>query len=137
MWNTPDTSVQVGGAKLTMPTLDQTQQFEVENMLEQYGEVVCKKTRKSNRHLSHYSIWACLSLSGPAHTGQGSSMERSVAGRGSQSCRGGHSQTLPQPLVLPHGTSKETNGSVRLCIDFCHINKVTQPDPYICPRLMR
>ena len=56
VWNTKDTSVlnlvvvgeevewpQVDGVKLTMPTLDQTQQFEVENMLEQYGEVVCAK----------------------------------------------------------------------------------------------
>ena len=48
VWNTPDASVlnlvvvreevaepQVDGVKLTMPTLDQTQQFEVKNMLEQ------------------------------------------------------------------------------------------------------
>ena len=54
VWNTPDTSVlnllvvgeevegpQVDGVKLTMPTLDQTQQFDVENMSEQYGGVVC------------------------------------------------------------------------------------------------
>ena len=56
VWNTPDASVlnlvvvgeeveepQVDGVKLTMPTLDQTQNFEVESMLEQYGEMVSTK----------------------------------------------------------------------------------------------
>ena len=79
VWNTPDASVlnlvvvgeeveetQVDGVKLTKPTLDQTQQFEVGNMLEQYGEVICTKLGRATDTLS---IWACLSLSGPAHTG--------------------------------------------------------------------
>ena len=87
---------QVDGVKLTMPTLDQTQQFEVGNILEQYGEVVCTKLGRAtdichtiNTGMSQ-PLRTCPYRLAPAWKDQL------------------HSQAPPQPVVLPNGTSKET-----------------------------
>ena len=119
VWNTPAASVlnlvvvgdemeepQVDGVKLTMPILDQTQQFEVGNKLEQHGVVICTKLGRATDIC--YTINTGMSQPLRTCPYRPASMDRSVAGGGSHSCGGGHSQTLPQPLVLPHGTSKET-----------------------------
>ena len=30
---------------------------------------------------------------------------------------------------------RKPDGSIRLCIDYRHLNSVTQPDPYMMPRV--
>ena len=44
-------------------------------------------------------------------------------------------QPLHTPPPLPMVPVRKPNGSVRLCIDFLQINKVTQPDPYTMSRV--
>ena len=122
----------VDGVKLTIPLLTKPK-FEVENMLEQ-GEVVCTKLGRAtdNCHTINTGmsqpLRTCPYRLAPAWKDQLREEVHTLVEAGTL-------KLFLSPWSCPMVQVRKPDGSVRLCIDFRRINKVTQPDPYTMPRV--